>query len=100
LAITLDSTVYLKGKVINNLIVSRRSILAFQHEAPHFHLIDRESSKTEEKKWPCGKKSCIIGAQLAPDFHADEMSSYNAKTVAVLCSIKCLKRFNKANNVM
>ena len=73
-AITLDSKLYLKGKVINNLIVSRRSILAFQHEAPHFHLIDRESSKTEEKAWPCNRKSCIIGAQLAPDFHADEMS--------------------------
>ena len=27
--IALDSTVYLKAKVINNLIVSRRSILAF-----------------------------------------------------------------------
>ena len=72
--IKLDNKLYLKGKVINNLIVSRRSILAFQHEAPHFHLIDRESSKTEEKAWPCNRKSCIIGAQLAPDFHADEMS--------------------------
>ena len=38
--------------------------------------------------------------KMAANVHADEMSSYNAKTVAVLCSIKCLKRFNKANNVM
>jgi len=38
--------------------------------------------------------------KMAANVHADEMSSYNAKTVAVLCSIRCLKRFNKASNVM
>jgi len=58
----LESTKYLTGKVINNLLVSRGHILAFQHDAPTFSLISRDNKKTEEKPWPCDKKTCITGA--------------------------------------
>lgn len=70
---------YLKGKVINNLLVSRGHILAFQHDASSFSLIHRDSKKVEDKPWPCDKKTCITGAQMAPDFHPDEMSYIFAK---------------------
>ena len=58
----LESTRYMSGKVINNLLVSRGHILAFQHDAPNFSLIHRDSKKTEDKPWPCDKKTCITGA--------------------------------------
>ena len=58
----LESTKYLQGKVINNLLVSRGHILAFQHDASSFSLIHREGKKVEDKPWPCEKKTCVTGA--------------------------------------
>ena len=58
----LESTRYMSGKVINNLLVSKGHILAFQHDASSFTLIDRVGKKVEDKPWPCDKKTCVIGA--------------------------------------
>ena len=43
------------------------------------------------------RSSLIDLHKMAANVHADEMNSYNAWTVTVLCSKKCLKRCIKAN---
>ena len=42
----LESEKYLTGKVVNNLIVSRNHILAFQHDSTVFSLIGRDKKTT------------------------------------------------------
>ena len=58
----LESTRFLSGKVINNLLVSKGHILAFQHDSTTFALIDRTAKKVEEKPWPCDKRTIVVGA--------------------------------------
>ena len=43
----LEGEKYLEGKVINNLIVSRNHILAFQHASPTYALIDRGAKRVQ-----------------------------------------------------
>lgn len=65
---------YCVGQVINNLIVSGNHVLAFQHGASAYSLINRDKKEAREMKWPIDKKTCITGAMMTPDFHADENS--------------------------
>ena len=70
----MESEKYLEDKVINNLIVARKHILAFQHEATSYALINRDGKNVQHMNWPCEMKTVVIGASMAPDFNADELS--------------------------
>lgn len=80
----LDSEKYLTGKVINNLIVSKNHLLAFPHDSNSYALIDRDRKVCEDMKWPLEKKTCVTGAAMTPDFHADENSFVFVKDEATV----------------